>query len=173
MRLNVSKISYLIKNIHEHKISDIANISTVAGSDGVLFQKGTLSPTNPVSVIYGGKELGPEESTNVSYGIVWDATDSLNITLDAYSIELEDRITQGDDVSLTPADIANLQAQGVPGAGDLTNFRFYVNDYDTTTDGIDLVATYSAEMGNGNTDFTFVYSSTETEVDKTSGLVGA
>ena len=146
---------------------------TVAGSDGVLFQKGTLSPTNPVSVIYGGKELGPEESTNVSYGIVWDATDSLNITIDAYSIELEDRITQGDDVTLSAADIANLQAQGVPGAGDLTNFRFYVNDYDTDTDGIDLVATYSAEMGNGTTDFTFVHSQTTTEVDKTSGLVGA
>ena len=66
-----------------------------------------------------------------------------------------------------------MQAQGVPGAGDLTNFRFYVNDYDTDTDGIDLVATYSAEMGNGTTDFTFVHSQTTTEVKKTSGLVGA
>jgi len=153
--------------------ANISNISTVAGSDGVLFQKGTLSPTNPVSVIYGGKELGPEESTNVSFGMVFDVTDSFNVTIDAYSIELEDRITQGDDVTLTAADIANLQAQGVPGAGDLTNFRFYVNDYDTTTEGVDIVATYSAEMGNGTTDFTFVHSKTTTEVDKTSGLVGA
>ncbi len=151
---------------------NISNISTVSGSDGVLFQKGTLAPTNPVSMAYGGKELQPEESTNYSYGLVWDATDSLSITLDAYSIELEDRITQGDDVQLTAADIANLTAQGVPGAGDLTNFRFYVNDFDTTTEGVDLVATYSAEMFNGNTDFTFVWSTVETEVDKTSGLVG-
>ena len=151
---------------------NISNISTVSGSDGVLFQKGTLAPTNPVSMAYGGKELQPEESTNYSYGLVWDATDSLSITLDAYSIELEDRITQGDDVQLTAADIANLTAQGVPGAGDLTNFRFYVNDFDTTTEGVDLVATYSAEMFNGNTDLTFVWSTVETEVDKTSGLVG-
>ena len=151
---------------------NISNISTVAGNDGVLFQKGTLAPTNPVSMVYGGKELQPEESTNVSFGLVFDVTDSLNVTIDAYSIELEDRITQGDDVSLTAADIANLQAQGVPGAGDLTNFRFYVNDFDTTTEGIDLVATYSTEMGNGVTDFTFVHSKTTTEVDKTSGLVG-
>jgi iron complex outermembrane receptor protein len=151
---------------------NISNISTVSGSDGVLFQKGTLAPTNPVSMAYGGKELQPEESTNYSYGLVWDATDSLSITLDAYSIELEDRITQGDDVQLTAADIANLTAQGVPGAGDLTNFRFYVNDFDTTTEGVDLVATYSTEMFNGNTDLTFVWSTVETEVDKTSGLVG-
>ena len=152
---------------------NISNISTVSGTDGVLFQKGTLAPTNPVSVAYGGKELQPEESFNVSYGVVWNATDALSITLDAYSIELEDRITQGSDVSLTSADIASLLAQGVPGACDLTNFRFYVNDFDTTTEGVDLVATYSAEMFNGNTDLTFVWSTVETEVDKTSGLVGA
>ena len=151
---------------------NISNISTVAGNDGVLFQKGTLAPTNPVSMAYGGEELQPEESTNLSFGMVMDVTDSFNVTIDAYSIELEDRITQGDDVSLTPADIANLTAQGIPGAGDLTNFRFYVNDFDTTTEGIDIVATYSAEMGNGTTDFTFVHSKTSTEVDKTSGLVG-
>lgn len=152
---------------------NISNISTVSGTDGVLFQKGTLAPTNPVSVVYGGKELQPEESFNVSYGIVWNATDALSITLDAYSIELEDRITQGSDVSLTSTDIASLLAQGVPGAGDLERFRFYVNDFDTTTEGVDLVATYSAEMFNGNTDLTFVWSTVETEVDKTSGLVGS
>ena len=97
---------------------NISNISTVSGTDGVLFQKGTLAPTNPVSVAYGGKELQPEESFNVSYGIVWNATDALSITLDAYSIELEDRITQGSDVELSSTDIASLLAQGVPGACD-------------------------------------------------------
>ena len=47
-----------------------------------------------------------------------------------------------------------------------------MNDFDTTTEGVDLVATYSTEMFNGNTDLTFVWSTVETEVDKTSGLVG-
>ena len=122
--------------------ANISNISTVADAGGDLYQKGTLAPTNPVSVYYGGKELTPEESTNTSLGFVWDATDALNVTVDFYSIELEDRITQGDDITITAADIALLQSLGVPGAGDLTNFRFYVNDFDTTTDGFDIVATY-------------------------------
>ena len=47
----------------------------------------------------------------------------------------------------------------------MQTFRFFTNDFDTTTDGIDVVATYSAEMFNGNTDFTFVWSTVETEVD--------
>ncbi|MDC0980046.1 TonB-dependent receptor [bacterium] len=154
--------------------ANIANISTVSSLDGVLFQRGTLAPTNPVSVYYGGKELTPEESESTTLGLVWDVTDSFNVTIDAYEIELTDRITQGDEISVTPADIATLQGLGVPGAGDLTTFKFYVNDFDTTTKGFDVVATYSAEMGNGTTDLTFVYSDVDTTVDRTKkGLIGA
>ena len=153
--------------------ANISNISTVADAGGDLYQKGTLSPTNPVSVYYGGKELGPEESTNTSFGIVWNPSDAFNLTLDFYEIELEDRITQGDDIAITAADIAKLTALGIPGAGDLTNFRFYVNDFDTTTEGHDLVATYETEMNGGTTTFTYVYSHVETNVDRTGGLIGS
>ena len=153
--------------------ANISNISTVSNADGDLFQKGTLSPTNPVSVFYGGKELTPEDSDNFSFGVVWDVSDAFNITFDTYEIELKDRITQGDDIEVTAADIATLIGLGVPGAGDLSNFRFYVNDFDTTTEGFDIVATYEAEIGNGNTAFTFVYSDVETTVDRTGGLVGS
>lgn len=153
--------------------ANIANISTVSGADGVLFQRGTLSPTNPVSVFYGGKELTPEESESISLGLVWDVTDALSVTLDAYRIELSDRITQGDEVNVSDEDIATLTALGVTGAGDLTTFKFYVNDFDTTTTGYDLVATYGADMFSGSTEFTFVLSDVETEVDRSkNGLVG-
>jgi outer membrane receptor protein involved in Fe transport len=40
----------------------------------------------------GSKELVPEESTNTSLGIVWDATDNLTVTLDYWSIEKDDSI---------------------------------------------------------------------------------
>ena len=83
--------------------ANISNISTVSNADGDLFQKGTLSPTNPVSVYYGGKVLTPENSDNFSFGLVWDVSDAFNITVDAYEIELVDRITQGDDIAVTAA----------------------------------------------------------------------
>ena len=54
----------------------------------------------------------------------------------------------------------------MPGASDMQTFRFFTNDFDTTTEGFDLVASYSTELFQGVTDFTFVYSNTETEVDK-------
>ncbi|GIR87010.1 MAG: hypothetical protein CM15mP86_04690 [Gammaproteobacteria bacterium] len=37
-------------------------------------------------------------------------------------------------------------AAKVPGASDMQTFRFFTNDFDTTTDGIDVVATYSTEL---------------------------
>ena len=52
----------------------------------------------------------------------------------------------------------------------MQSFRFFTNDFDTTTSGVDLVATYSTEMLGGSTDFSFVYNKPDTEVDKSSLL---
>ena len=42
---------------------------------------------------------------------------------------------------------------------------------DTETTGVDVVATYKTEIGNGNTDFSFIYNNTDTEVTKFDPLV--
>ena len=126
--------------------------------------------TTPIAATAGGKALTPEESDNLSFGIVWDVTDSFNITVDAYQIELSDRIALTGNFSLTDAQRAQLIADKVPGASDMDTFKFFANDFDTTTEGIDLVATYSAEMMGGVTDFSFVYNETDTEVDKSTLL---
>ena len=149
--------------------SNVSNVTTASISGtGELVQQGTLSPTNPISATAGGKALQPEESDNLSFGIVWDVTDALNITVDAYEIEIKDRIALTGNFSLTDSQRAALVAAKVPGASDMQTFRFFTNDFDTTTEGIDVVATYSTEMMGGVTDFTFVYNETDTEVDNSS-----
>ncbi len=40
----------------------------------------------------GSEDLAPEESTNTSIGLVWDATDNLTFTLDFWSIEKDNTI---------------------------------------------------------------------------------
>ena len=149
--------------------SNVSNVTTASISGtGELVQQGTLSPTNPISATAGGKALQPEESDNLSFGIVWDVTDALNVTIDAYEIEIKDRIALTGNFSLTNSQRAALVAAKVPGASDMQTFRFFTNDFDTTTEGIDVVATYSTEMMGGVTDFTFVYNETDTEVDNSS-----
>ena len=149
--------------------SNVSNVTTASVSGtGELVQQGTLSPTNPISATAGGKALQPEESDNLSFGIVWDVTDAFNVTVDAYEIEIKDRIALTGNFSLTDSQRAALVAAKVPGASDMQTFRFFTNDFDTTTEGIDVVATYSTEMMGGLTDFTFVYNETDTEVDNSS-----
>ncbi len=151
--------------------SNVSNVTTASISGtGELVQQGTISPTNPIAQTAGASALQPEESKNRSFGIVWDATDSLNITVDAYNIEIEDRIALTGNFTLTAAQRAQLIADKVPGASDMQTFRFFTNDFDTTTSGVDLVATYSTDMLGGSTDFSFVYNKTDTEVDKSSLL---
>lgn len=151
--------------------SNVSNVTTASISGtGELVQQGTLSPTNPIAVTAGGAALQPEESDNLSFGLVWDVTDALNVTIDAYEIEITDRIALTGNFSLSDAQRAALVAAKVPGASDMQTFRFFTNDFDTTTDGIDVVATYSTELMGGVTDFTFVYNETDTEVDSSTLL---
>ena len=151
--------------------SNVSNVTTASISGtGELVQQGTLSPSNPFAVTAGGAALQPEESDNLSFGLVWDVTDALNVTIDAYEIEITDRIALTGNFSLSDAQRAALVAAKVPGASDMQTFRFFTNDFDTTTDGIDVVATYSTELMGGVTDFTFVYNETDTEVDRSTLL---
>lgn len=143
--------------------SNVINVTT-AFTAGVLADEATLPPTNPISVLKGGKALTPEESESFTVGLVYEIDDWF-ITLDYFEIEVTDRISQTSTLPLTQADIDALIAQGVTDASSYTGVKFFTNDFDTTTTGIDLVVSYSTEMWGGDTDFNFALNHTETEVD--------
>ena len=52
--------------------------------------------------------------------------------------------------------------------GDFSTIRFFQNDFDTKTDGFDIVLTYSLEGDATETDFSVSYNRTETEVTRKS-----
>jgi len=96
----------------------------------------------------------------------------VDITVDYFDIELTDRITVSADQTLSADQVDDLLAAGVTSAANLQNFRFFTNDYDTTTTGIDVVATYPMELFGGNTEFSLAYNYTDTEVDSfTPGVI--
>ncbi|MDH3644283.1 MAG: TonB-dependent receptor, partial [Gammaproteobacteria bacterium] len=144
--------------------SNVRNVTT-AFTAGVLADEATLPPTNPIAVQKGGEPLDPEESVNLTFGAVFNVGD-LDVTVDYFNIEVEDRIALTTTQVLTPQDIADLLALGISDASSFTGVRFFTNDFDTTTQGIDLVATYPAELFGGSTTFSAVFNWTETKVDK-------
>ena len=133
-----------------------------------LVNNGTIPSTNPVAVLFGGQPLDPEESLNATAGFILEQ-DALTVTVDFFQIDLEDRITPSQLFSindLSPQELQDLIDAGVTSAQNLQNFRFFTNDFDTKTSGVDIVATTTLETDNSTTDLSFTYNRTKTEVDK-------
>jgi iron complex outermembrane receptor protein len=153
--------------------SNVRNVTTAFGTGGQLIDRATLPPTDPVSQLKGGEQLTPEESESITFGIVADFENGLFITADYYNIELTDRISTASGIALTEDDIAALLAQGINDASSFQEISFFTNDFDTTTEGLDVVANYSMEMMGGETKFSLAYNWTSTEVDRASDNISA
>ncbi len=145
--------------------SNVRNVST-AFNNGKLQDQATLPPTHPISVQKGGKALEPEESVNLSIGLVGEFDSGLYLTVDYFNIKVTDRISQTSSLTLTDDDIAALLALGQTDASSFTSIRFFTNDFDTTTQGVDIVANYSMGMFGGDTKFSLAFNYTDTQVDK-------
>ncbi|MGL6160318.1 TonB-dependent receptor plug domain-containing protein [Microbulbifer sp.] len=146
--------------------SNAFNVSTEFDIElGELVNNGTIPPTNAVAQLRGGEALDPEKSTNWTVGTVL-ALGPVDITIDYFNIEVEDRIAPSQLYSLTQAEIDGLVASGVTSAANLQNFRFFTNDFDTTTKGFDIVASYMTEAIGDSTSFSLAYNKTDTKVDR-------
>ncbi len=128
-----------------------------------LVNNGTIPSTNPVAELVGGQPLDAEKSTNFTAGVVADLAGG-KITIDFFQIRLEDRLALSQDFDLTEylteVQIAELESGEVPYVRNLSNFRYFTNDFETETRGLDIVLT--APAGNGELIFANNY--TETEV---------
>jgi iron complex outermembrane receptor protein len=147
--------------------SNSANITTeLDAGTGELTNKATLPVSNPVSILKGAQPLNPEESNNFTFGI-YASVGAIDITLDYFDIDVENRLNLSSDMALTPDDINELRAMNYPGAGDMSQVRFFTNDFDTNTSGFDVVVSTTV----GNTDFNLAYNNTKTEVTRSGNNV--
>jgi len=133
------------------------------GGDQIAVQVGTFRNDSVLAQAIGIPELKEEESTNFSIGSVIEVTDNINLTIDFYSIDIEDRIVLSNSLKkgLSPALDAALTSSGAA-AG-----QFFLNGADTETSGVDIITTWKTEFMNGDLDLTFAANFTETEVTDT------
>jgi len=150
-----------------------ANYSNVSTSldDGALVDAALLPATNPIAIQLGAKELTPEQSESYTLGAVWNIGDVF-ITLDYYNISVEDRISQSDRYTLSDTDKVALKASGVANVDSIQQVSFFTNDFDTTTEGIDLIANYSTDLFDGEASFSLAYNFNETTVDRYTEVTG-
>ena len=151
----------------------VRNVTTAFGTDGELIDRATLPPTHPISAQLGGTTLTPEESQSLSLGLVGEFDNGIFLTVDYFNIEVTDRISTTSGIKLTDKDRADLVASGVTDASSFTEISYFTNDFDTTTQGLDIVASYDMDMFGGETKFSFAYNWTQTVVDRASANISS
>jgi iron complex outermembrane receptor protein len=135
-----------------------------------------LAPNSSAARLLQIDTLKPEESINYSVGLVARPLPSLTITLDAYQIEISDRIFGSSSVYglrngvvASPAVTAAIIANGNVLDPTVTNtgINIFSNGLDTRTRGVDLVVSYPTDLGEfGRINWTLSGNITDSVVTK-------
>lgn len=140
---------------------------------------GTFPSVSPIAVALGGLPLEAEKSDNYSVGVVF-RSGAFEITIDAYRIEIDNRIVLSENIQGSPTGTPTQQAIfrliNPPGSSGLGAARFFINGVDTTTKGLDIVARYrldTAELGRFDLTAASNFNNTDvTRIPTTSVLSG-
>ncbi|MCU6496927.1 TonB-dependent receptor [Rugamonas sp. A1-17] len=129
------------------------NFSVVNGVNTPI-ETGTFAVGSAAASALGATPLKAEKARNYSLGVQFAATRNWNTTVDAYRIDIDDRIALSANMTLSPALQAALAKQSIlVGAG-----RYFTNAIDTRTTGVDVVSTYRWDTkAAGRYDFTAAY----------------
>jgi iron complex outermembrane receptor protein len=130
---------------------------------GVPFDITTFPATTAVAGALGAKPLTAEKSVNFSVGSVI-RVDKLNVTIDAYRIDITNRIVLSEN--LTSVNVPGLpdylKSLGFPRVG---GGRFFINGVDTRTQGVDAAVTYPFDLSvAGHLDLTLAGNLNSTDV---------
>ncbi|MEO5627064.1 MAG: TonB-dependent receptor [Dokdonella sp.] len=109
----------------------------------------------------GIPDLKEEKSTSGTLGFTWKPFEDTSVTLDAYRINIKDRIVLSGRFESDDPDIgAILQALNVGEA------QFFVNSVDTRTQGIDLTVSHGMDLGSGRLQTFVAFNHGTTKVER-------
>ncbi|MEY4904709.1 MAG: hypothetical protein RLZZ292_2524 [Bacteroidota bacterium] len=141
-------------------------VSTTILSDGRLGQSGFFQNNSPIAQALGIPKLKQETTQNASLGMTVKPSDNFSVSVDAYQIKVKNRIVLtglfGYDAFGTPD--SALQVEFLKYGAD--GGRFFANAINTTTKGLDVVASYRLNFNaNNRLDITALANLNQTTVD--------
>jgi iron complex outermembrane receptor protein len=135
--------------------------TTSFGEGGQLENVLNLPTDDPIAVLLGASDLDAEESMSYNLGVVFTPGQQFRLTVDFYRVDIDDRITLSERIGgpeVTQYIEDQLGIEGVLGV------RFFTNAIDTQTEGFDIVADYTLDLGPGNLLLSAAYNQSDTEV---------
>jgi len=116
--------------------------------NGVAIDQVTANNVNPATKALGIPSLKPEKSKGYSAGITSQPLQNIELTLDAYKIDIEDRVGNTGRFSATdtnlPEDVRALFVQT-----GTVQAKFFYNSFSTSTKGIEFTGSYKFLLPNG------------------------
>ena len=137
-----------------------------------LVDSANVPSTFRAAQLRGGQPLEPETSINTTTGLVVD-TGPFTFTADYFRVDVDNRLALSQTFTLDDAERAILMSEGIASAGTLKFFRFFINDFSSRNQGVDLVSTYAPPALGGDTVLSFTMNYTHTEVTEESQLLTA
>ncbi|WP_299459422.1 TonB-dependent receptor [uncultured Microscilla sp.] len=143
-------------SLHQYYFSNLSTQFITIGANQVPVQVGTFNNESNVARAFGIDRLKPEVSQNFSVGFTAQPVAGLSLTVDAYNIDIKDRIVLSG--RFDAADYPFLTTLGAGAA------QFFTNAVDTRTQGLDVVANYRNDLGKGAITLTAALNLNQTEV---------
>lgn len=123
------------------------------------FEVGTFRNDSDLAKTIGIPELEEETSRNFSAGFVFNPLPALTITTDFYHITIDDRIILSGRINKDNAPASVLESIGAQQG------QFFMNAADTTTRGVDIVASLDHSFADSSTlNLVFAGTVNETEI---------
>ncbi|MCY4159065.1 MAG: TonB-dependent receptor [Bacteroidetes bacterium] len=119
-----------------------------------LIEVGVIPSTHPIAVALGGDPLTPELARNLSIGVIIEFQEGLTLTADFFNIELEDRLSLTGNIPITDEIVQIIDSKNL--LGGITNIRevrFYSNDFNTRTNGLDVLLAGDHEWSRTHASF--------------------
>jgi len=125
------------------------------GQGGALRRVATLPFDNPAAIALGAQKLDPETSFNLSAGLTAQPVHGLRLSVDAFRIDIDKRITLSERFDLTGLSDTQRAAFGL---GTFDAINFFTNAIDLRTQGVEAVADYNTRLHGGTLALSAAYS---------------
>jgi iron complex outermembrane receptor protein len=112
---------------------------------GTPIQVGIFPVGDSAALLLGSRPLKEETSVNLSAGFALSPSDAFTLTVDVFSVKINDRILLGATFD-SDTTLAILAAGGITGVGGV---QYFTNGLDTRTTGVDVTGELRVPAGAG------------------------
>ncbi len=133
---------------------------------GTPIQVGVFPAADSASRLLGSRPLKEETSVNLSAGLAFSPNDDFTMTVDVFSIKINDRILLGATFD-SDTTLAILARGGITGVGGV---QYFTNGLDTRTRGVDVTADLRVPAAGGTLQLTGAVNFTKNEITRVDPL---